>query len=127
MYHFPMPTTEFLIDSDRLEPEALLGQLLSLPKGSLSGVHLSVRQARHLRDAAAASTILSAVVTSGAMSALVAGLMKIFESKTSPGKIVIKSATGASLEVPSNCPVEKLRELAAIVEQMERPRIHLES
>ena len=72
-------------------------------------------------------TIMVAIVggVSAALSALITSVLQIAREHKA-GKIVLQSKTGARIEVPSNISREKLDELVATVQDMERPAFLLE-
>lgn len=76
------------------------------------------------------STVLVALVSGGAVvvSALINQLIQV-RAKKAPdgmGKVIIKSASGVSIEAPRDFTMEQLRELAEIAQALDRPRIDLE-
>lgn len=76
------------------------------------------------------STVLVALVSGGAVvvSALINALIQV-RAKKAPdgtGKVVIKSASGTTVEAPRDFTMEQLRELAEIAHALDRPRIDLE-
>lgn len=76
------------------------------------------------------STVLVALVSGGAVvvSGLISALMQVRLKKVpdGTGKLVYKSPSGMTLEVPSNCTMEQLREFAEIAHTFDRSRIDLE-
>jgi hypothetical protein len=75
-----------------------------------------------LRSLPSAGVIIS---VSGAMLvALITGFLKLKELHKA-GKIVIRGPDGSALEVPVDCSVEKIRELASVVKQMGNPHISI--
>ena len=76
------------------------------------------------------STVLVALVSGGAVvvSGLINALMQVRLKKVpdGTGKLVYKSPSGMTLEVPSNCTMEQLREFAEIAHTFDRSRIDLE-
>lgn len=73
-----------------------------------------------------AVAIITAVITSGAVTALIGGLLKIIEARTGhEGRIVITSRNGTTIDVPGDCSVQKLEEISKVIEGLEQPRVQL--
>jgi hypothetical protein len=120
-----MQAREFiLLGSDKITAPELAAILQGHKEWADVPAELKLRDPkRRMRDPAS-SSLLIAVLTSGATSALLAGILKIIEARKSPErKIVIKSSAGATIEVPADCSSERLQELAALVDRLEKPRI----
>lgn len=73
------------------------------------------------------STVLVALVAGGSavVSSLITGIIQWLATKNE-SKIVLKSPLGTTVEAPGNSSNERLRELAAIVQSIDRPRLEIE-
>ncbi len=94
-------------------------------------VRFEVRnQAPRFRGSGIDSTIVVALVTGGsvAVSAIITALIQ-WRAKKAPdgtGKIVLKSSSGITVEVPRDFSDERLREIIEIAQTLDRPRIYIE-
>jgi hypothetical protein len=94
-------------------------------------VRFNVRtQVQRFRGSGIDNTVLVALVTGGsvAVSALITALIQ-WRAKKAPdgtGKIVLKSSSGITVEVPRDFSDERLREIIEIAQTLDRPRIYIE-
>jgi len=85
---------------------------------------------RQLRGPASidTSTLVAIIgLGSAAISALITGLFRVLEKRQERvGKIVLKGANGASVEIPADTPRHELKELVALAAGLDQPRIQIE-
>jgi ABC-type Fe3+ transport system permease subunit len=93
---------------------------------SSADVRLELRHPKSKLRSATATSVLVAIVagSSAAMSALITGLLKVLERKQSvDGKLVLRGANGASIEVPASTSDGRLQELIELTKSLDCSRI----
>jgi hypothetical protein len=91
-------------------------------------VRLEIRRSPSTVRGPIDSSMLVAIVglTSGAMSALITGLLRVLEKRQDmAAKIVIRAADGTCVEVPANTKTEQLESFIALATRLNQPTIQI--
>jgi hypothetical protein len=104
---------------------AALKELLTSELPNAPGVTLEIRK-EPVRVRGVDGSVLVAVVGSAgaALGALVAGLLRV-ATGTRSRTILIESRDGRKLQYPADLPPEKVRELLAIIAELDAPTIRV--
>lgn len=116
---------EIVVTSKQLKPDDLISRLENTPEWKPRDVKLILRkkdQAFRTLDPTVVVAIVSGV--SAGLGALVTGALDIAKQAKSR-VIVVQDKEGRRLEIPSDCPKEKIGELLEIIRKMEAAKIEI--
>jgi hypothetical protein len=117
------------IECSDLSPRILQGDLAEFLSVSNVPIELELRpRSPRLRSSVGDPSVLVAVLAGGAaaISALVSGLLRVVEKRQDKtGKVVVRGASGAAVEVPVGTSLEEISKLIEVAKKLDQPGIVL--